>query len=44
MVNKGMDGWLYLNIKYSTENTPKYAKKNDNLLKTKRLLKFKYKL
>jgi len=40
MVNKGMDGWLYLNTKYSTENTPKYAKKNDNLLKTERLLKF----
>jgi len=43
MVNKGMDGWLYLNTKYSTENTPKYAK-NDNLLKTKRSLKLKYKL
>jgi len=27
MVNKGMDGWLYLNTKYSTENTPKYATK-----------------
>jgi len=27
MVNKGMDGWLYLDTKYSTENTPKYAKK-----------------
>jgi len=43
MVNKGMDGWLYLNTKYSTENL-RNMQKNDNLLKTKRLLKLKYKL
>ena len=38
MVNKGMDGWLYLNAKYSSENTPNYAKKrqptqNQNIIK-----------
>jgi len=43
MVNKGMDGWLFVSTKYLTENTPKYAK-NDNLLQTKGLLKLKYKL
>jgi len=43
MVNKDLDGWLYLNPKISTENTSKNAKKNDNLLKTKIILKFKYK-
>jgi len=35
MVNKGMGGWLYLNTKYSTENTPKYAKKTTTYSKPK---------
>ena len=39
MVNKGMDGWLYLNIKYSTENTPKYAKKKRQPTQNQKIIK-----